>query len=49
MEINPKNAQNKIKYHFASKIEGQKLYVENTDYFNNMNQADIEWRIKKKQ
>ena len=39
---------NQIKYHFASKAEGQKLLSENTDYYNKMNQADIEWRLRKK-
>lgn len=49
MEIQPKNVQtNQIKYHFASKIEGQKLLAENTEYYLKMNQVDIEWRIKKK-
>lgn len=40
------NLTNQIKYHFASKIEGQKLLAENTDYYQRMNQADIEWRLK---
>ena len=39
---------NQIKYHFASKAEGQKLLSENTEYYNKMNQADIEWRLRKK-
>ena len=50
MEIQPKNVQtNQIKYHFASKIEGQKLLAENTEYYLKMNQVDIEWRIKKRE
>ena len=39
---------NQIKYHFASKIEGQKLISEHNDYYLSMSQIDIEWRLKKK-
>ena len=41
-------ANNQIKYHFASKIEGQKLISEHNDYYLSMSQIDIEWRLKKK-
>ena len=41
-------SNNKIKYHFASKIEGQKLISEHNDYYLSMSQIDIEWRLKKK-
>lgn len=37
----------KISYRFASKTEGQKLMASNTQYYNNMNQNDIEWRMRK--
>ena len=37
----------KINYHFASKTEGQKLLADNTEYYNSLNQNDIEWRMKK--
>ena len=37
----------KINYHFASKEEGQKLLASNTEYYNSLNQNDIEWRMKK--
>ena len=37
----------KISYHFASMAEGQKLLAENTEYYNSLNQNDIEWRMRK--
>jgi hypothetical protein len=36
-----------ISYHFASREEGQKLLAGNTNYYNSLNQNDIEWRMKK--
>ena len=37
----------KFSYRFASKAEGQKLMAGNTQYYSNMNQNDIEWRMRK--
>ena len=36
-----------IHYHCASKAEGQQLIVANTDYYNNLNQMDLDWRMRK--
>lgn len=36
-----------IDYHFASKAEGQKRLAANIEYYNRLNQNDIEWRMKK--
>ena len=38
----------KIRYHCASKAEGQQLIVANTDYYNSLNQMDLDWRMRKK-
>ena len=37
-----------IHYHCATKAEGQQLIVANTDYYNSLNQMDLDWRMKKK-
>ena len=38
----------KIHYHCASMEEGQRLIVANTDYYNSLNQMDLDWRMRKK-
>ena len=40
--------QAQIHYHCASKAEGQQLIVANTDYYNSLNQMDLDWRMRKK-
>ena len=35
-----------IKFHFASKAEGQQLMMEDTTYYNRLTQTDIDWRIR---
>ena len=36
-----------IHYHCATKAEGQQLIVANTDYYNSLNQMDLDWRMRK--
>lgn len=36
-----------IKFHFASKAEGQQLMMEDTTYYNRLTQTDIDWRMRK--
>lgn len=43
----PETSKIKISCHFASKAEGQKRLAANTEYYNRLNQNDIEWRMKK--
>lgn len=38
----------KIHYHCATKAEGQQLIAANTDYYNNLSQMDLDWRMRKK-
>ena len=38
----------KIKYRFADLKEAQKLYLSNTNYLNNLNKYDLEYRVNKK-
>lgn len=38
----------KIRYHCASKAEGQQLIAANTDYYNSLSQMDLDWRMRKK-
>ena len=37
-----------IHYHCATKAEGQQLIAANTDYYNNLSQMDLDWRMRKK-
>ncbi|MCR5533746.1 MAG: hypothetical protein K6F47_01005 [Bacteroidaceae bacterium] len=37
-----------IHYHCATMAEGQQLIVANTDYYNSLNQMDLDWRMRKK-
>ena len=36
-----------INYRFASKAEGQQRLLANTDYYNQLTQTDVEWRMRK--
>ena len=38
---------NKIKIHFASKAEAQELIQGDTQYYNRLQQMDIDWRARK--
>ena len=38
----------KIKYRFADLKEAQKLYLSNTNYLNNLNKYDLDYRVNKK-
>ena len=38
---------NKIKIHFASKAEAQELIHGDTQYYNRLQQMDIDWRARK--
>ena len=37
----------RIHYHCASQAEGQQLLVANTDYYDNLTQMDLDWRMSK--
>ena len=39
--------QAQIHYHCATMAEGQQLIVANTDYYNSLNQMDLDWRMRK--
>lgn len=37
----------KINYHFATLAEGQQLLAANNEYYNSLNQNNIDWRMRK--
>lgn len=43
----PEGPTSKINYHFATIAEGQQLLAANTEYYNSLNQNNIDWRMRK--
>lgn len=43
---NPKQPTSKINYHFATLTEGQQLLDANLEFYNSMNQNNIDWRMR---
>jgi len=43
----PADSIGMIHYHCATKAEGQQLIAANTDYYNSLNQMDLDWRMRK--
>ena len=44
---NPEQPTSKINYHFATLTEGQQLLEANHEFYNSMNQNNIDWRMRK--
>ena len=47
MKTNLRKRNTTIKYRFADLKETQKLYLSNTDYLNNFNQYDLDYKLNK--
>lgn len=45
VQVNP--TINQINYHFASMAEGQQLLNVNDEFFNSLNQNNIDWRMRR--
>ena len=43
----PKEKTSEINYHFATIAEGQQLLAANTEYYNSLNQNNIDWRMRR--
>lgn len=43
----PQETTSKINYHFATIAEGEQLLAANTEYYNSLNQNNIDWRMRK--
>lgn len=43
----PKEKTSEINYHFATMAEGQQLLAANTEYYNSLNQNNIDWRMRR--
>ena len=42
-----KKPVSKINYHFATLAEGQQLLAANNEYYNSLNQNNVDWRMRK--
>lgn len=43
----PEEKTSKINYHFATLAEGQQLLAANSEFYNSLNQNNIDWRMRK--
>ena len=46
-EESSQSINTKIRYRFATQAEGRQLLLANTEYYNSLTQADIDWRMRR--